>query len=100
MLSEYLSEWVIETRSLPMGLSYIVGERSHGHKDQMYEDQTHNQLAIWGGFMKEVALSWALKKGDWGTDAWHSRQREELNGAQTFNHWCIWGGERSINMPR
>lgn len=66
VLSEYLSEWVIETQSLPMGLSYIVGERSHGHKDQVYEDQTHNQLAIWGGFMKEVALSWALKKGDWG----------------------------------
>lgn len=59
-----MSEWVIATWSLPMGLSYIVGERSHGHKDQMYEDQTHNPLAIWGGF--KVALSWALKKRDWG----------------------------------
>lgn len=43
--------------------------------------------------MKEVALSWALKEGDWGRGCLAFQTERELTRAQTFKHWCIWGGE-------
>lgn len=38
------------------------------------------------GFMKEVTLSWALRKEIGAGNTWDSRRREELNRAQAFKH--------------
>lgn len=90
---------MIETRSLPRGLSCIVGERSHGHKEQMYEDQTQPAGDL-GRLHEGGGIELGLEERRLGQGMLGIQDREELNRAQTFSHWYIWGGECSISIPR